>query len=45
VSDVTNQLAWARREFRRLAKEELRALCSTDQEFARESTTLFGGKA
>ena len=45
VSDVTNQLAWARREFRRLAKEELRALCSTDEEFARESSILFGGKA
>jgi DNA-directed RNA polymerase specialized sigma24 family protein len=44
VSEVTNWLAWARREFRRLAKEELRALCSTDEEFARESTTLFGGK-
>jgi len=45
VADVTNQLAWARREFRRLAKEELRALCSTDEEFAGESRTLFGGKA
>ena len=45
VSDVTNQLAWARREFRRLAKEELRALCSSDEEFVRESITLFGGKA
>ena len=45
VGNVTNQLAWARREFRRLAKEELRALCSTDEEFARESRSLFGGKA
>ena len=45
VSDVTNRLAWARREFRSLAKEELRGLCSTDEEFARESRTLFGGKA
>lgn len=43
VSDVTNQLAWARREFRRLAQERLRALCSTDAEFARESRSLFGG--
>ena len=45
ISDVTNRLAWARREFRSLAKEELRGLCSTDEEFARESRTLFGGKA
>jgi RNA polymerase sigma factor (sigma-70 family) len=45
VSDVTNQLAWARREFRRLAKEELRSMCSTDEEFARESRILFGGNA
>src|SRR5262245_24210958 len=45
VSDVTNQLAWARREFRRLAQERLRALCSTDEEFARESKSLFGGNS
>ena len=43
VSNVTNQLAWARREFRRFAKERLRAICATDQEFARESKALFGG--
>jgi RNA polymerase sigma factor (sigma-70 family) len=43
VSDVTNQLAWARREFRRLAKERLRAICATDEEFARECKELFGG--
>jgi len=45
VTDVTNQLAWARREFRRLAQERLRALCSTDEEFARESKSLFGGNS
>jgi RNA polymerase sigma factor (sigma-70 family) len=44
LSDVTNQLAWARREFRRFAQERLRALCLTDEEFARESKTLFGGQ-
>jgi len=44
VTDVTNHLAWARREFRRLAREGLRALCSTDQEFTRESQVLFGEK-
>ncbi len=43
VSDVTNQLAWARREFRRFAKERLWAICATDEEFARECKTLFGG--
>jgi len=45
VGDVTNQLAWARREFRRFAKERLRAICATDEEFARECKTLFGGNA
>jgi RNA polymerase sigma factor (sigma-70 family) len=44
VSDVTNQLAWARREFRRLAQQRLRSICATDEEFARESGALFGGK-
>jgi hypothetical protein len=44
VSDVTNQLAWARREFRRLVQLRLRSVCATDEEFARESRALFGGK-
>lgn len=43
VSDVTNQLAWARQEFRRFAQQRLRAICTTDEEFARECKTLFGG--
>jgi RNA polymerase sigma factor (sigma-70 family) len=43
ITDVTNQLARARREFRRLAQERLRALCSTEDEFVRESKSLFGG--
>jgi RNA polymerase sigma factor (sigma-70 family) len=42
VSDVTNQLAWARREFRRFAKQRLRSICATDEEFWRECKTLFG---
>jgi RNA polymerase sigma factor (sigma-70 family) len=42
VSDVTNQLAWARREFRRLAQQRLRAICATDEEFTREGKALFG---
>lgn len=43
VSEVTNQLAWARRAFRRFAQRGLRAICATDEEFARESKALFGG--
>ena len=43
ASDVTNQLAWARREFRRLARERLRAICANEEEFAREAKLLFGG--
>jgi len=42
VTDVTNQLAWARREFRRFAQDRLRSLCSSEEEFSRESKSLFG---
>jgi len=42
VSDVTNQIAWVRREFRRLARERLRQLCSSDEEYQREAEALFG---
>ncbi len=45
VTDVTNQLAWARREFRRFAQCRLRALCPTDEEFVRESKSLFGASS
>ena len=45
VTDVTNALAWARREFRRLALERLRALCATDEEFHREAKAAFGWDA
>jgi len=45
VSDVTNALSWARREFRRLALERLRALCGTEEEFHREAKTAFGWEA
>jgi len=45
VTDVTNQLALARREFRRFARERLRALCASDEEFSRESQSLFGEKS
>jgi len=42
VTDVNNQIAWARREFRRIATEQLHALCGSEEEFAREAHALFG---
>jgi hypothetical protein len=45
VTDVTNSLSWARREFRRIALERLRELCGSDEEFHREARALFGSDA
>lgn len=45
VTDVTNALAWARREFRRIALERLRQLCGSDEEFHREARAVFGADA
>jgi hypothetical protein len=45
VTDVTNALAWARREFRRIALERLRELCGSEEEFQREARTAFGWDA
>jgi len=42
VTDVNNHIAWARREFRKIALERLQALCGSEEEFARESQSLFG---
>lgn len=42
VSDVINYLALARREFRRIALEQLRALTVTEQEFHEEARSLLG---
>lgn len=42
VTQVTNHLAWARREFRRLAMEALAAQCGSDDEFRAEARDLFG---
>jgi RNA polymerase sigma factor (sigma-70 family) len=42
VTDVNNQMAWARREFRKIALEQLHALCGSEKEFAREAKALFG---
>lgn len=41
-TDVTNYLAYARREFRRMVLEELRAMTGSDDEFRREAQTLLG---
>jgi RNA polymerase sigma factor (sigma-70 family) len=45
LTEVNNQLAWARREFRRIVLQRLHALCESDEEFAREAKTLFGVSA
>ena len=45
VTDVTNALAWARREFRRIALERLRELSGSEEEFQREARTAFGWNA
>jgi RNA polymerase sigma factor (sigma-70 family) len=42
VSDVTNALAWARREFREFALQRLREVCGSDDEFQREARAAFG---
>jgi RNA polymerase sigma factor (sigma-70 family) len=42
ASDVTNELAAARREFRRLVLEALREQCASDEEFDAESRALTG---
>lgn len=43
VTEVTNALAWARREFRRIALDRLRELCGSQEEFLREARAAFGG--
>jgi DNA-directed RNA polymerase specialized sigma24 family protein len=45
MTDVTNALSWARREFRRIATKRLREICSSDDEFQREALAVFGRKA
>jgi RNA polymerase sigma factor (sigma-70 family) len=41
-TDVTNQLAWARRAFREIVLELLRGVCATDEEFRAEARDLLG---
>ena len=45
VTDVTNALAWARREFRRIALERLQEICASEEEFQREARAVFGWNA
>jgi len=45
VTDVTNALAWARREFRSIALQRLRELCGSEDEFQREARAAFGWDA
>jgi DNA-directed RNA polymerase specialized sigma24 family protein len=42
VTQVTNHLAWARREFRRLVLERLRELSGSEAEYRAEARELFG---
>lgn len=42
TSDVTNYLAFARREFRKIVLEKLREITATDQEFRNEARALLG---
>lgn len=42
VTQVTNHLAWARREFRRAVLEQLRAISGSESEFRAEARDLLG---
>ena len=42
ATDVTNYLAWARREFRACVLDQLRAMTTTDEEFRRETKAILG---
>jgi RNA polymerase sigma factor (sigma-70 family) len=42
VTDVTNYLAFARREFRRCVLQQLREMTGSDEEFNREAQSLLG---
>jgi RNA polymerase sigma factor (sigma-70 family) len=44
ASDVTNYLAYARREFRRIVLEQLRNMTASEEEFRREARTLLGAE-
>ena len=42
VTDVTNELAWARRAFRQIVLDTLRRVCASDEEFRAEARDLLG---
>lgn len=42
VTQVTNELAWARREFRRIVLATLREICGSDAEYRAEARALLG---
>lgn len=42
VTSVTNELSWARREFREIVLDTLRRICASDEEFRAEARDLFG---
>src|SRR6059058_4267906 len=42
VTDVTNYLAFARREFRRCVLDQLREMTASDEEFRREAQAVLG---
>lgn len=42
VTQVTNYLAWARREFRRIVMDKLREITGSDEEFRQEARLLLG---
>lgn len=42
TTDVTNYLAFARREFRRISLEKLQEMTASDEEFRREARALLG---
>lgn len=42
VTEVTNELAWARRAFREIVLERLRTVCASDEEFRAEARDLLG---
>jgi RNA polymerase sigma factor (sigma-70 family) len=44
ASNVTNYLAYARREFRRIVLEKLREMTATDEEFQNEARAVLGVK-
>jgi RNA polymerase sigma factor (sigma-70 family) len=45
VTDVTNALSWARKEFRNIALERLREISGSQEEFEREARAVFGWEA